>query len=86
MAQPARIPPPRPPGDEQPARGRRRRWYGKPLRSLRQAWRSQTDLWERWYAAPYKDAGPLRWQRRDGTWVLDGTELPKPPKAQQCRH
>ena len=53
-------------------------WWTKPFRlaaPLLRAWRSQAELWERWYAAPYKDDGPLRWQRRDGVWVLDGALL-----------
>jgi hypothetical protein len=51
-------------------------WW-KPFRSLHQAWRSQTALWDRWYVAPYKDDGPLRWQQRDGDWVLDGAQVPR---------
>jgi hypothetical protein len=73
MAQLARHPdataPHRPPH-------RRLSWYGRPFVSLVRAWRSQTELWERWQAAPYKNAGPLRWQRREGRLVLEGAQLP----------
>ena len=76
MTQLARIPAAAAPGGTPPHRRRMSGWFAKPCAALVRSWRSQTELWERWYVAPYKDDGPLRWQRRDGTWVLDGAELP----------
>jgi hypothetical protein len=77
MTQLARIPAAAvPPSAGRPQRRWLSGWWAKPFLSLLRAWRSQTDLFERWYAAPYKDGGPLRWQRREGTYVLDGVEVP----------
>lgn len=81
MAQLREVPTPVPPGAAQPSRRRLPGWCRRPFTSLWQAWRNQMDLWERWYTAPYKDAGPLRWQRRDGRWVLDGAEMPRVRKV-----